>query len=712
MSDTDHRDGEALMQRFAPLFVGTQYYRAPTPLPEDWEHDLDMIAAGGLDGVQLRLQWRWMEARRGQYRFDDHDRLLELCAERGLGVIVKFIAETAPDYVFHELGGTRVDFLGNPILPRSIGSMYVGGWLPDFDVPAVMAQAEAWVTACVERYKQHDAVLAWHLWNEPRSRPAMDHAGEHGLAAFRAWLAERYGDIDAFNAHFGFAWEAFERVAPSDDPTDHALWFLWRRFCAVQVTRQLRRIRAAVHAADRSRPCLAHAGYNTAVQDPLTDITDDVGNASTVERYGTSLVDFAGDCPDFHLIEDPATFALPGGPEHMYMLSMQCDWMRAANAPRSFWVNEIYGNAWHGTLPDLDARDLRWRMCDSIARGADGLLFWQFREERFANELSNSGLIHLDGQNTPRWDSVVRTRAELETLEPFLAGYRPAPAPIAIHHDPDSNLLSAIADRPGALFGSNTCHYDYLETLKSLYAGLWHGGVTVDFTRPGALPDPQHNPVWIVPDLRFADDELAAAMRTYVEAGGVLIAGPRLGERDDRLWLRATVPGVGLHELFGARQEEYPKRRPGPAHFTETDDAVGPLAGALALDDAEALLHARREDRDDFVIASIRRHGAGAAVLCGFCPGRDGQFAGTGAVLRVAAGFALDDDGILQIAGEEQDHPNGRGRGRLVWRFLRNDEQPLSIPGNEDLLIAADSEGSRRLTRSGDVAVSWRAAPD
>ena len=60
------------------LVYGTQYYRAPTPLPADWPADLAQAADMNLQAIQLRVQWRWHERREGQYKFDDLDRLFEL----------------------------------------------------------------------------------------------------------------------------------------------------------------------------------------------------------------------------------------------------------------------------------------------------------------------------------------------------------------------------------------------------------------------------------------------------------------------------------------------------------------------------------------------------------------------------------------------------------------------------------------------------------
>ncbi|HTL52607.1 MAG TPA: beta-galactosidase, partial [Planctomycetota bacterium] len=328
LESTPERSGE-MMKRLSPLWIGTQYYRAPTPTPEEWEPDLKAIAAGGLNGVQLRLQWRWIERIRDEFYFDDHDRLVKLCKQNGLTVIIKFICETAPDYVYHELNGTRIDFRGRPILPESNGSMYVGGWLPDFNNPEVMHRAMNFVGRCVSRYRKEDHVVAWHLWNEPRSRPSNDMAGPHGLKLFRAWLQDQYKSIEHFNKITGKAWASFDMVTPADSPSEHLEWFLWRKFCAKRVAENLQKTRQAVHNADNSRPCLCHSGYNSSMQDPLTDITDDLANAKAAERYGTSLVNFEGDCPDFSRLEGEASVSRDETRRSMYITSLQCDWMRA-----------------------------------------------------------------------------------------------------------------------------------------------------------------------------------------------------------------------------------------------------------------------------------------------------------------------------------------------------------------------------------------------
>jgi len=64
------------------LTYGTQFYRAPTPLPDEWEPDIKQMVEWDMESLQLRVQWRWNEPVEGQYRFDDIDAFFELAAKR------------------------------------------------------------------------------------------------------------------------------------------------------------------------------------------------------------------------------------------------------------------------------------------------------------------------------------------------------------------------------------------------------------------------------------------------------------------------------------------------------------------------------------------------------------------------------------------------------------------------------------------------------
>ena len=54
----------------------------------------------------------------------------------------------------------------------------------------------------MRRYRSHPAVVLWHINNELGCHLVYDYS-DQAAAAFRGWLRERYGDIDALNAAWG-----------------------------------------------------------------------------------------------------------------------------------------------------------------------------------------------------------------------------------------------------------------------------------------------------------------------------------------------------------------------------------------------------------------------------------------------------------------------------------------------------------------------------
>ena len=172
---------------------GTQYYRAPTPLPEEWENDFKNFSRYGINTIQLRLQWRQHEKRRGEYDFSDSDRLFDLAEKYQIKVIVKFMLENAPDYVFYELNGRRIGLNGIPLTEGAHGAFYIGGWRPCFDNPDVMQSALRFVEKTVTRYRNKQVLLYWNIWNEPRSKPIGDCCCEHSTELYRRYVAEKFG---------------------------------------------------------------------------------------------------------------------------------------------------------------------------------------------------------------------------------------------------------------------------------------------------------------------------------------------------------------------------------------------------------------------------------------------------------------------------------------------------------------------------------------
>ena len=87
---------------FDKIIHGTQYYRTPTPLPEEWEEDISNFEKYNIDAFQIRMNWRWNERVEDEYDFSDVDRLIALAEKNGRKVIMKFLLECAPQYIYEK----------------------------------------------------------------------------------------------------------------------------------------------------------------------------------------------------------------------------------------------------------------------------------------------------------------------------------------------------------------------------------------------------------------------------------------------------------------------------------------------------------------------------------------------------------------------------------------------------------------------------------
>jgi beta-galactosidase GanA len=531
---------------------GIQYYRAPTPLPDEWKADLERIREMGFTFIQVRPQWRWHERREGEFRWDDLDRLFDLCADNGLQIMFQFMLETAPAWLYEKHRCYRIDLFGNRILPRGHGAFFVGGWLPCFDHPRVRSEAERFIREAVTRFSRRENLLLWEAWNEPRSRPVGECSCDASLESYRNYLQGRFSTIEDFNAFYGKAYGSFSEVLPPPDFTEFTELALFRQWAMESVVDRVRWVYDTIRSCDDLHPISSHVGACSIGQDILADSSDDYATARAVDFYGTSQLFFTGDFIEFDHIEGEATFVSPRWRDDYYVLAMGADWLRSVSP--YFWINEIYTNSFFYTTPDISPEDLRFRIWSYIAAGAKGVVFWQYRSERVGNESGCSGLVGIDGRFTDRAETCAREASRVRQHEAVLRDFRPDPAQVAIVYDIESDLISRIEGTSGRDFLGNSVKYAYKAALKGAYGLLWRTRTSLDFVSTRELEKIHAYRAVCLPAMFVADARVARILEEYVQSGGVLLAEEGLGLRDKRYWMSPVAPGWGLDRLFGVIQ--------------------------------------------------------------------------------------------------------------------------------------------------------------
>ncbi len=507
---------------FDEIIHGTQYYRTPTPLSDEWEGDLANMADYGIDTIQIRINWRWNERKENEYDFSDVDRLMELAGKYNKKVIIKFLLECAPQYIFDKYGGTRIGPRGEQLRGGSHGAFY-GGWRPCFTNPKVQERAVLFVEKVVERYAGHKNLFLWNAWNEIRNKPIEDCFCPHCRKAFGNYLKGKFGTVEEMNAFYGAAEESFESVALPSMP--HGYWdiYEYKKFKGGHELYQwLKFVKDAIRKHDKVHPVMSHVGFCAAFQTHLGDICDDYHAAKAVDFFGTSI---------------PCDCAMDTQEKRLDYLMLN-SYVRSVD--ENYFVHEIYPglgmfkSKWYDT-----PFDMRFKLYSSLASGAKGLVYWQYRAERVGHENDCAGIMRMDGSPRPVAYEVAKFGEFLQRDMEYFAKGSVQKAEIGIVFDFNSMLMSEVED---------SCGNDYEFTIsnpkyyyRNAHAGMFRLAKNLNY-RVAYVQSRERDKfkdykVLYVPYGAMIDEKTVEALSEFVKEGGTLLLDEGFAMRQQNTWM-------------------------------------------------------------------------------------------------------------------------------------------------------------------------------
>jgi len=156
---------------------------------------------------------------------------------------------------------------------------------------------------------------------------------------------------------------------------------------------------------------------------------------------------------------------------------------------------------------------MRLRSLGATARGAEGIMFFQWRQPRAGAEKFHIGMVpHVDPELSRSWQEVKRLGNELARLDDLL-GAR-GEAGVAILLDWNCWWALELDSKPSA-------DVMLLDGLRIFYAPLYEANVPVDFAHPGADLSPYK--LVVAPNLYIVTDDSAENIRHFVADGGTLL---------------------------------------------------------------------------------------------------------------------------------------------------------------------------------------------
>jgi len=621
----------------------------PEQWPESvWDEDIALMGEAGVNLVSLGVfAWSRLEPREGEYEFGWLDRVMDGLAEHGIRADLATATASPPPWFSHaHPGSLPVDRDGRRLWYGSRQSFCPSS-------PEYRDAAAGLVERLATRYGDHPALALWHVNNEYGChirRCWCDTSAE----AFRTWLQRRYGDIDALNEAWGAAfwsqrYSAWEQILPPrgtpsfPNPTQQLDFY---RFSSDELIVCFRAERDLLHRITPGVPVTT----NFLIAEWGVDYWAFAAEVDVVSMDHYLVAERADPHADLALIADLARSLAGGRP-----------WILMEHATSA--VN------WQPRNLARPAGRMRRDSLAHVARGADAVLYFQWRQSRAGAEKWHSGMVPHAGTETKVWREVVALGGELADLAE-VAGSRVV-ADAAILLDWANKWAQDHECQPSV-------DMDPVAFTEQWHAALRAAAITCDFAHPSADLDAYR--LVLVPALYLVSDAGAENLAAYVARGGTAVVGPFSGVVDEHDHVRlGGYPGA-WRDLLGVRVQEHFPLAAGET-VTLSDGSQGRAWTELAtVTDAQTLLTYADGPLCGGPALTRRVHGAGVVHYLTTQPTADGLRA---LLARLAAGAGVQAE--VTVPGVEavtRRHPDGRS-----YTFLANDgAEPLDVPVDGELL--------------------------
>ena len=525
------------------FLYGVVYY--PEQWPETlWDADLAQIAGTRMNVVRMgEGAWSVWEPEEGRYDFALFDRALELCVRHGIKAIMGTPTYTPPAWLTERYPETlRVAYDGT-LLRHGSRRHY------NYTSPIYQEKSRAITRALAEHYRDHPAVIGWQTDNELNCHLDVSFAtSDH--EAFRQWCRERHGTLDALNQAWGTAfwshtyqaWEEIWLPRPTVTYQSPGLLLDFYRFTSDAT------IRFAAMQYEILKEVAPHQFVTHNAFQNMTNVD--------FERFVQETVDFVSydSYPEFKVCDTtlPAHFK----DRHESLLLSR---MRGAS-PKFMVLEQQSGPSGQigGLLngnpdylhPTPKPGQMRLWCWNSIANGADGLLYFRWRSLPYGPEAHWNGLIYHDERNTRRLEEAQQLGDEIRRLSATLLGTGcVSAATILYDYDNDSHAL--IENATGQ-------HREASEL--AVHQALSERHLNADVRALSSVGDPdvlRAYQIVFFPHAHVLTTNDLPPLRAYVEAGGTLVFGCWSGYRDRQHWCYDAAGRAFFEELSGVRVGEF-----------------------------------------------------------------------------------------------------------------------------------------------------------
>jgi beta-galactosidase len=482
----------------------------------------------GLSWVRIgEFAWSRIEPDPGRFDWGWLDRAIDALGEAGLSIVLGTPTATPPKWlVDRDPSVLAVDAEGRP---RQFGSRrhYC------FSSRTYRHECERIVTALAERYGHHPAVQAWQTDNEFGCHDTTISYSDAAAAAFRVWLAERYGDVAALNRAWGAVfwsqdYRSFDEVDPpnltvTEANPSHRLDY--NRFASDEV-KSFNRLQADIlHRLSPGRDVIHNfMGFYTEFDH--FDVARDLDVASW-DSYPLGFLEQFWFSP-----EEQLRYLRQGHPD---IAGFHHDLYHACGRGR-WWVMEQQPGPvnWARFNPAPLPGMVRAWTWEAIAHGAEVVSYFRWRQAPFGQEQMHAGLNRPDFTEDIGGAEARQVAADLKDV-----GDLPpvSPSKVALVFCYEADWITTIQPQGKG--------YRWLRRAFETYSALRSLGFDVDMVEAGA--DLTGYALVVGPGQLHADKAFVSSLE---RSSAIVLLGPRSGSKTVDLHIPTNLPPGPLQRLI------------------------------------------------------------------------------------------------------------------------------------------------------------------
>ncbi len=510
--------------------------------PEIWDDDMRLMKKAGINSATVGIfAWSVLEPREGEYDFSFLDTILDKMHENGIKAVLAtpsgarppWMAQKYPEVLRVEETGIRNEFgvrhnhcLTSPVYREKVRNIN---------------------RLIAERYKEHPALMMWHVSNEYSGACHCDLC----QAAFREWLKKEYdNDLDKLNfkwwngfwSHRFTDWEQISSPKFRGENHVSALKLCWDRFVSD-----------------------SHISFYENEIEPLRELTPNIPITTNLMGHynGINYQKLASHL-DIISYDSYPPFDAEDSLEIARQWTFTYDVYRSMGGGEPFFLMESSPSLvnWRDVNRLLRPGRHAQKSMLAIAYGADSVQYFQWRKSRGGHEKFHGAVVdHVGTDETRVFREVAALGQELKKLG-GVTGSK-SESPVAIICDWDNSHATE------HFCGYNNRHRSYFEECEKWHRPFAIRGISCDVI--SETDDYSKYELVIAPFMYMLRDGVKEKIEEYIENGGNFVATYlfAVADKDDMVYF-GGLPAENLRKVFGVWAEEtsgIPEGKEGTAQF-------------------------------------------------------------------------------------------------------------------------------------------------